>query len=85
MNGHHIETEKQILPELLSLDTLSEISVGGGNHPDINPNGSRTTNSLELSLLQDSEQLGLDYGRDLTDLIQQNGAAMSQFKPTLPS
>ena len=59
---------------------MFEIAVGGGDDADIHLDGAVAADAFEFALLQHAQQLGLDAGRNFADFIQQNGAAVGQFK-----
>ena len=78
--SQHIDAEVQICPEGALPDHRDQITVGGSNNADVNGNGSLSTNAADAVLLQDTQQLALHGGRDLTDLIQKNSSGMSTLE-----
>ena len=82
-DGDHIEAEIEILAELLPGDALFEVAVGGGDHPHVDPDEPIAAHALEFTLLQHAQELGLDMGRHLADLIEQNGTPVSQLETPL--
>src|SRR5215813_13979210 len=79
MNRHDIKTIIEIFTEPSFLNETLQVSVSGGYDPDINGNGHNTANSFELTLLEKPQQLGLQFLRDIADLVKKDCAAMGQF------
>ena len=71
-DGHRedIETVKKILAKNAFGDSLGHIAVGGGDDADIERHRLLAANPLDLALLQDAEQLGLEAHRHFSDLIE---------------
>src|SRR5207247_510978 len=59
------------------------MTVGGGNDPYVHLDGAISSHPLQLAFLEDAKQFGLDGGGNLADFIQENRAAMRQFKAPL--
>jgi hypothetical protein len=51
---------------------LGQEPIGRGDDPHVDFERPGPPHSLELSVLQDSQQLGLDFLREIADLIQEN-------------
>src|ERR1043166_4836594 len=67
----HIEPVIQILAELSCAYELHQVAVRSGDYPNIHANGFRAADALELALLQDAQQLGLDVQRQVAYFIQE--------------
>src|ERR1700722_15764310 len=52
----------------------------GADHPHIGMDRSRTAQTLELSLLEDAKNLGLQFQRKIADLVQEQSASVSPFE-----
>src|SRR5213594_466079 len=76
----NIQAVKQIFPESSFLDLITQIAVRGGNDPHINLNYSLSAEPLDLSLLNDAQQIRLHVERKLTDFIQEDRAAIPFFE-----
>ena len=84
VDGEDVQPVIQVLPELLRLDELFQVPVGGGNHAHIRRNGERAAHALELALLQDPEELDLHGPRQVSNLVQEKGAALGKLEPAFP-
>ena len=54
--------------------------MGRGHHPHIHPDGFLASDPLELMVLQNLEQLGLEANIHIADFIQQNGAVIGHLE-----
>src|ERR1700684_2910794 len=52
------------------------------DHPHIGVDRSGTAETLELSLLEDAKNLGLQFQRQIADLVQEQSASVSPFEPS---
>src|SRR5882724_731224 len=52
-------------------DGLLQIVVGRCDEPDVSAERRRSTDTLVLALLEDAQELGLDSGRQLADLVEE--------------
>src|SRR5260370_42674336 len=66
------------------LDLLIDISVAGGDNPQVYPASLIRTDSAYLALLQDAQQLNLKRPRRFSDLVQKNCAAIGFFPQPTP-
>src|SRR6185436_5431682 len=57
-----------------------QIPIGGRDQSHVDSGRARGTQTLELLLLQDAEQLGLQLQWYLADLVEENSTAISQFE-----
>ena len=80
MDGKDVQPVEQILPKTTFLDLLQQISVGGGNDPDVNFDGPDAPDPFKLMVLQDVEELDLHIPGEIADFIQENGAGMGKFE-----
>ena len=65
------ETVEEVLPEASGLDFLEEIPIGRRNDADIDLARPGIPNALELTFLQNAQELGLQSKRDLTKPVDQ--------------
>jgi hypothetical protein len=72
-----VQAVEQILAEAAGAHVGFEVAVGGGEDADVGVARLGLADALELALLQEAQQLGLQAGRDLADLVEQQGAAVS--------
>src|SRR6185369_2249959 len=78
--GENIEPVEKIFPEPAIPDLFHQIPVGCSDDPNISFYGAGTSQSLKFAVLNDPKQLALQVQRHFTDLVKENGAAVSQFK-----
>jgi hypothetical protein len=67
---------------LTFVDHLSEILMCGADHPYISVNRGGAAETLELPLLQDPKNLGLQLQRKVANLVQKQGPAVSSLEPS---
>ena len=72
VNGDHVDTKKQVLPELSAGDHLGQVFVGGGDDPHIDPHRTVIADPVELPGFQDPQQLDLHGQRHVADLVQKD-------------
>ncbi len=82
-DGHHVDAEVEVGAELVLLHHLFQVAVGGGDEAHVHLVGPGAPHPLELLLLQHPQQLGLEGGRDVADLIQEQGAPVGQLEAPL--
>lgn len=80
LDGHHVEPIVEILTEGLFTDHLQQVPVGGGHDTHIHRNGTDATDTLDLSLLKDPQEVDLHVQGQVTDFIQEDGALVGAFK-----
>src|SRR6266481_4057829 len=80
MHGKDIQAKEEIRSELLLAHHRFEIAVRRGNQTRIGSKRARTAQPLELPLLQHAEQFGLQFERNLSDLVQKDRAAIGHFE-----
>src|ERR1700691_2417962 len=54
--------------------------MGGSYQPNIHLMGATAAQALEFLLLQDAQQFGLQWGRNIADLVQEQGTFIGQLK-----
>jgi hypothetical protein len=75
-----VETVEQILAETPAPHLAHEIAVGGADGSDVHLEVVAAAHSRELTVLQHVEQLGLQRGMELADLVQEHRAAVGQLE-----
>src|SRR5258708_15040886 len=80
MDRKHIQTEKQIRTELLFAHHRFQIAVGRSNQARIGAKAARASQPLEFPLLQNAEQFGLQFERNLSDFIQKDSASVGNLE-----
>ena len=73
----------EVLAERPFRDHLCEVAICGKNKADVDAPGFRATDRKKLALLDESQQLSLDLGAHVADLVEKDGAVVGRFKNTL--
>src|SRR6187397_1243008 len=73
--GDDVQAVIEIGTELAAARFLGKIAIGRGDEAEIDLNSTSSADSFELALLQDAEQLRLQRGRQLADLVEKQRAA----------
>src|SRR5690554_5584286 len=82
-NRNHVQPEIEIFSELPGFDHLLEVLMSCGNNPGIYLLFLVAPNSLEFTLLYDSQNLCLCRKTHITDLIEKEGSLVRLFQFTL--
>ena len=69
-NWKHVQAVIEIVAKLFVGDHRGKIAVGGGHKSNINPDRLRASEALELLLLQNPQQFGLQLQRNIADFVQ---------------
>ncbi len=77
---NHFQAVEQILAELAFLDLGLEIFVGGRHDSDVDRKRHPAAYSLDDSLLQRPQDLGLTGQVELPNLVEEQGAAVGRFE-----
>ena len=75
-NANDVEAIEQILAEALIANHLFDVRVGGGHDAHVYLHGPRLADRLNLTVLEEPQQLGLNVRFELADLVQEQGAAV---------
>jgi|GEM_PF-3705325 len=78
----NVESVEQVFAEIAFGDQLFQIAIGGSHDTDINIDAAVAADRFKPSLLQDSQQLHLSFGGDVTDFVEEQSAAVGGEKPT---
>src|SRR5260370_29809748 len=76
----NIQPIVKIFAEFSVSDQLPQIPIGRSNDTDIDSRGLRAAHSLELTLLQHTEQFGLEFQRYVSDFIEKQPSTISHGK-----
>src|SRR5439155_17571771 len=80
MDGEDVQAVVEVFAEALLLDQASEVAVRRGDQADVDLDRPGATDTLELLLLEDPEELRLEVERDLADLVEEERAAMGHLE-----
>ena len=81
---HDVDSVVEILAEPRGLHLLVEVLVGGRDHPDVDGLGLVLPYARDGAFLQGAQQLHLQRGRHLADLVEEQGAAVRRLEPSWP-
>src|SRR6267378_1805644 len=82
MNAKDREPVVEVRAERAGFDQMLEITVRGGDQPDIGPQRRCAADPLVLPFLKHAEELRLDRRGEVTDLIEEQRAAGGQLEAT---
>ncbi|OFV86925.1 MAG: hypothetical protein A2V74_06565 [Acidobacteria bacterium RBG_16_70_10] len=72
--GDHIEPVVEVLAEAAGAHGLCEVDVGGRHEADVDVDGAGSAQPLEAALLDDPQELGLQRGGEVLELVEIQGA-----------
>ena len=70
MDADHVEPVEKVGAEQASLDLLFQVAVGGHQQPEIQLDLPGAGEALDGLFLDELQELGLDVGRQLADLVE---------------
>src|SRR5438105_15161594 len=70
----------EVAPELVVCNHPFQITMGRRHQPDVDLLRPRTPQALEFPLLQDPQELRLEFQGDVTDLVQKQRALVSELQ-----
>src|ERR687892_202905 len=79
VDGNDIQAIEEVFPELPFLHHLLERSMRGRDEADVGGERLRSAQPLERPFLQQPQQLDLDRGGELADLIEEKGSPLRQL------
>src|SRR6266446_10455204 len=79
-NREHVETVEEILPEGAFSEGCAQVPICCREHSYVNRNRVAPSHSLELMVLEHSQQGHLCLWGELAHFIEEQGSAVGQFK-----
>src|SRR6266850_2711770 len=76
----HIQTVVEVAAKFVAFHHVSQISVGRSYEPNIHLVSPSAAQALKLLLLQDTQQFGLQSGRNISHLVQEERPFVGQFE-----
>ena len=80
MQRKDIETVIQILAKGSVAHAFEQIAIGRGDDAHVALDRGVSADALELALLKHAQKLDLHFGRDLTDFVEEDRAAVRQLE-----
>src|SRR5579859_126139 len=77
---HCADPEVKVAAKRLRLDQMPQILMRGGNQADINETVADVSHAPKLFFLEYLQQLGLNIGIDVANLVEKNRASMTNFE-----
>src|SRR5438477_6379149 len=81
LDGENAQPVIEVAPELVVCDHPFQITMGRRDQPRVDLLCPRAPQALEFTLLQDTQELGLEFQGDVTDLVQKQRALVGQLHP----
>ena len=81
LQADHVQPVVQILAEMAGVDGFLQLHVGRCQHPHVNGNALARTQAHHFTFLKHPQQLDLNGHRQITDFIEEQGAAVRLFEP----
>ena len=80
IDGDDFETVVEVLTELSALDGDGHVFVSEGDDADVHSNVLGAADAAELAGFEDTKELDLHTGFEVTDFVEEKRAAVSHFK-----
>jgi hypothetical protein len=75
-----VQPIEEVLAKAAGRDFAPEVAVGGADRSHVDPDVVVAADPGELTILQDMQELGLQGGMQLADLVEEDGAAVGQLE-----
>src|SRR6202007_1458336 len=79
-NGEDVEAVIKVAAEFFFGDELGKVRIGGGDDAHIDANGAIAAEALEFLFLENAEQFGLEFEREIADFVEEDRAAVGKFE-----
>ena len=77
---HHLEAVVEVLAEAPLGDLLLEVAVGGRDQAEVDLDQLAAADAHDLPLLEHAQELDLQLGVELADLVEEERAAVRQLE-----
>ena len=78
-----VEAEEKVLAELLVLDHVAQVAIGGAEDPDVDAERLVLAHAADLARFEEPEQLDLHALVELADLVEEERAAVGDLEEPL--
>ena len=82
MDRKNVEPIQKVSAKMPYPSQSAQVAVAGCNDPHVASDGLGTSHALQLALLQQAQQLGLLFLRELSNLVEKNRTALCFFEAT---
>src|SRR4029077_7724349 len=82
LDGKDAQPVVQVAAKSTVRNHLGQIAVRGGYQAKIDAQGLRAAESLDFAFLEDAQEFGLEFQRNVAHFIQENGSFVGKFKAT---
>src|SRR6266403_2507626 len=82
LDREDVQPIKQITAERASADGGLQVTIGGCNHPNVSADSTSAADTLELMLLQNTQECDLSLRWKFSDFVEEKRSSICQFKPT---
>src|SRR5262250_3592084 len=79
-NRQHVHSEKQVFAKPASSDCSGQIGVRDRDDPSVDSQCFGATETFKAALLQNAQELALSGRRKRRDLVENNGAVLTEFE-----
>ena len=76
LNREDMQAIKQIATERSSADSGLQVTVGGGDHPNVSAYRMCSADTLKFVLLQNTQQCNLSLGGKFSDFVEEKRASI---------
>ena len=82
LQSQYAQAVVKVSAETAARDGTVEVVVGGGDDPHVDPDLLVAAEALDAPLLQEPQQRGLAFHRQITDFVEEQRAAVSHLDTT---
>src|SRR5690606_40279917 len=83
VDGDDAEAVEEVFAERSGADLVGEVPVGGGDDANVDAHRCRPADALELLLLDDAQEFGLEVEAHLGDLVLEERPAVGPLESAL--
>ncbi len=80
-DGENIQPVEKVTSKFALSDTFRQVAVRRCHHPHLHLDRVVAPQTFELLILEHAQQLGLEFGRNLTDLVKKQRSPVCQLDP----
>src|SRR5262249_18238135 len=84
VDGYDVQPKVEVFAECAGTVFALEIAVGGGDHAHIDARTLVAADRADFLFLQNTQQLGLHFERELTNFVQENRSTVGRLEQAGP-